>query len=424
MESIKLNYGDKQIDISIEGAKSIQVLQERPMDEISNLRETFNDEITNNCIASPPLNEIISEDDLITIIVSDITRFWTRQDLICELLVDYLTKELKVSYENIAILIALGTHRKMTENEMEKIVSSKVYAKVNVINHDCMATDLKYVGTTSYGTDVYVNPLAVNRKVILIGGTVHHLMSGYGGGRKSILPGISGKSTVNQNHMHSLSPRQPSSNPLIGMGLLKGNPVHEDMTEAAAFVNPAFGINIVANSNAKHCRLLCGHWLKAWEESCTVVNEYFGIPIHKKADIVIASCGGFPKDINLYQSVKSLLNASQALKDGGTMIFLAECREGGGAPDFFNWIKSLKTDTLDEDLRADFSIAGYIFYASYEAIKRGHVYMLSSIPNETVKDMKLKTFSEIESLMKHIDFTDKDVYIMPYGGNTVPFVEK
>lgn len=424
MNTYTLGYGTEKIDITIDKERSAQVLTEKYMEEITDLHTAFRRAVTEETVGSPSLSELISSDDLVTIVASDITRFWMRQDLVIRELVSFLNEELGVSCGNIAIVIALGTHRDCSEAEQRKIVSEEIFAKVKVYNHDCLADDLVDVGTTSYGTRVLVNPLAVGRKVILIGGTVHHLMSGFGGGRKSVLPGISAKSTILQNHLLCLDPDAPRSNPLIGMAVLEHNPVHEDMTEAAALVSPTFGINIVSNSHGSQCRIICGNWKLAWEESCQVVHSHFGVPIEKKADIVIAGCGGFPKDINLYQGVKSLLNAGQAVKDGGTVIFLAKCPEGGGSPDFFGWIQSVVKGTLDEDLRADFSIGGYIFYAAIEVIKRCHVLMLTDIPAETIKDMGITAYQEIEPLLAQVDFTDKDVYVMPYGGFTMPYMKK
>jgi len=267
-----------------------------------------------------------------------------------------------------------------------------------------------------------VNPLAIGRKVILLGGTVHHLMSGYGGGRKSILPGVSSQETICQNHVHALDPVLPRSNPHIGMGVLADNPVHEDMVEAASLVAPAFGINLVVNGRSECCAIVCGHWLHAWENSCRMVQDFFGLPISKRADVVIASCGGFPKDINLYQAVKTLLNAAQALKDGGTLIFLAECREGGGAPSFFDWIQPLKEGRLDAALRADFTIAGYIFYAACEAVLKGKVLMLTKIASDVVAPMAIQAFSSMDQLQAELDVSGKDVYVMPYGGSIVPYL--
>ncbi len=422
MKRIPFGYGDTTIEIDFDGAGSVQVLQGESIPAAEDFKAAFLQAVGPDCIESEPLNELISPEDQVTVVISDITRFWMRQDQVCEQLIPYLHDILGVDYENITILIALGTHRAQTEEELKTLVSPGIYEKVSVVNHDCMAPDLKYLGSTSRGTQVVVNPLVVGRKVILIGGTIHHLMAGYGGGRKSILPGICGKTTINRNHIHSLSPTMPRSNPLIGMGLLEQNPVNEDMNEAAEMVAPVFGINIVMDTRSGNCRLICGHFARAWEKSCRLVQQLMGIPIEKKAEIVVVSCGGYPKDINLYQGVKSLINAAEAVKDGGKIVFLAECREGGGAPAYFSWIDSLRRGTLDMDLREAFTIAGYIFYASCEVMSKAEVLMLTHIPEQTLQGMGARVFSDIQSLLQEVDFTGKDIYVMPYGGYTVPYL--
>jgi nickel-dependent lactate racemase len=206
--------------------------------------------------------------------------------------------------------------------------------------------------------------------------------------------------------------------------MLEHNPVNEDMNEAAALVAPVFGINVVMDTQTGNCRLLCGDFVRAWEESCRLVQHMMGVPIEKKADIVVVSCGGYPKDINLYQGVKSLINAAEAVKEGGKLIFLAECREGGGAPDYFDWIEPLRRGVLDEELRRGFTIAGYIFYASCEAMAKADTLMLTDIPPETLEGMGARVFSVLPELLKEVDFTGRDVYLMPYGGYTVPYLTK
>ena len=424
MNTVELKYGNGEISINLEGAKSVEILNEKPMDEIKDLKEAFIKGITTEVVNSKPLNEIIDKDDKVTIVISDLTRFWQRQDLICEQLVNYLSKELKVKYENIVVVVALGSHRKQSEEELCKLASKSVYDKVQVVNHDCDADDLIKVGTTPSGTEVYVNPLVVGRKVIMVTGTVHHIMAGFGGGRKSIIPGVAGRKTIRQNHIQSLSKTEKKSDPLVGARLLNRNPINEDMNEAAKFIDVAFGINIIVNSDSKHSKLICGNFHDAWLQSCKYVDDAYGLPIKKEADIVIASCGGYPKDINLYQSTKSLFNATRAVKEGGTLILLAECSEGGGTPDFFNWINPLKRGVLDEELRSNFTIGGYIFYAACETIAKSNVYMLSSIDSDVVKDMKIIASNNIEELLNNIDCKDKDVYVIPYGGNVVPLLEE
>ena len=421
MEKILLDYGQTQVEAVFDGAKSVTYLEPADQPAIADIKAAFYQEAVVRPVGSEPLDRLVKKDDQVTIVISDITRYWSRQDLVCRELVAFLHESCGVPYENMAVLVALGTHRGHSEEELRKIASQEVYGRVQVICHDCEG-ELSYLGKTSFGTPVQVNPLAVGRRVITIGATVHHLMSGYGGGRKSILPGISGKETILHNHMMCLDPLKPQSSSRIGMGKLEDNPVHLDMVEAAAMVDPVFGINIVMNKDGRQCRLVCGHWLKAWEESCRIVQQTAGVPIREKADIVIASCGGYPKDINLYQGIKTLLNMGQAVKPGGTMIFLAQCQDGGGAPDFFDWSRSLKTDSLDADLRAGFTIAGYIFYAGCETIRKGRVLMLTELSPETLKDMGIEGYTDLAALLSQVDFAGKDVIVMPHGGSTVPYV--
>ena len=179
MNTVELKYGKEKVNFNLEGAKSVEVLNEKPMDEIKDLKEAFIKGITTEVVNSKPLNEIIDKDDKVTIVISDLTRFWQRQDLICEQLVNYLTEEVKVKYENMVVVVALGSHRKQSEEELCKLASKSVYDKVKVVNHDCDAEDLIKVGTTPSGTEVYVNPLVVGRKVIMVTGTVHHIMAGF-----------------------------------------------------------------------------------------------------------------------------------------------------------------------------------------------------------------------------------------------------
>lgn len=423
MEKILLGYGPSQVKVAFDGAKSVTYLEPAAEPAIEDVKTAFYDAAVLHPTGGEPLDRLVSAEDLVTIVISDITRFWSRQDLVCRELVAFLRENCGVPYENMAVLVALGTHRGQSEAELRQIASEEVYQKVQVVCHDCEGK-LSYLGETSFGTPVWVNPLAVGRKVITIGATVHHLMSGYGGGRKSILPGISGKQTILHNHMMCLDPERPCSSDRIGMGKLEDNPVHLDMTEAASMVGPVFGINIVMNKDGRQCRLVCGQWQQAWEESCRLVQQISGVPIREKADIVIASCGGDPKDINLYQGIKTLLNMGQAVKPGGTMIFIAQCPDGGGAPDFFDWSRSLKTNSLDADLRAGFTIAGYIFYAGCEVIQNGRVMMLTELSPETLQDMGIEGYTDMKSLLAAVDFSGKDVIVMPHGGSTVPYVSR
>lgn len=417
-----MKYGTEVVDIEIKGAESVEVLNPDPMPEIEDTAEAFRICVEEGAIASAPLKEKIGPEDKITIIVSDITRSWMHQGDILTLLGHYLHENMQVPFENICVLIALGTHRKSTDKEMEIIAGSYLYQNVTVVDHDCDG-ECTLVGRTSRGTDVRVNPLVIGRKVIVVGGTVHHMMAGFGGGRKNILPGVSSRETIRQNHSRALDPNIAHSDPRVGCALLKDNPINEDMNEAGAMVEVAYSINIVVSTNGRFSGLFGGSLYEAWQASCVFQKKCYEKWIDYEADIVLVSSGGFPKDMNLYQGCKGMLNGMRALKEGGTMLWLAKCPEGCGAPDYTAWLLPLKEGRLDEALRADFTIGGFIFYLTVENLKKGNCRILTTIDNDTTQPMGMTAYTDPVEFIKGVDFTGKRVYVIPYGGSVVPMVK-
>ena len=421
---ITLKYGEETKTLSIRGASSIETLLPRQMTEIQDLGQAFIEAVTDGAIDSPPLQQMVSPSDPVTIVVSDITRSWMQQDLIMPMLVGYLHDQIGVPYQNITILIALGTHRRSTPEEMVQICSEDVCRKVRVVDHDCDAPDLVTVGTTSRGTVVQVNPLVIGRKVIVLGGTVHHMMAGFGGGRKNILPGVAGRETIRQNHQRALDPEKAMSDARVGCCKLRDNPIHEDMMEAAGMVPVAYSLNLVVSTEGKHAGIFGGSLDAAWKASCDFQRACYELPIDHQADIVVCSSGGYPKDMNLYQGCKGMLNAMRALKPGGVMLWLCKCPEGGGAPDYFNWLVPLREGRLDQALRADFTIGGYIFYLTCEQLHlASHVYTLTELDAELVRPMGIEAANELSQLLEKIDFTGKSVYLLPFAGSVVPIIQ-
>ena len=414
-------YGNSFIPLNVKAGR-IDVIESITPAPIDNLAEAFRRAVEEDAIGSAPLKDVVHADDEVTVVISDITRAYMHQERICPLLLDYLHDVCGVPYQNIVYLVAVGTHRKQTEEEFARIASPYVAERVRILNHDCDG-ELVRVGVTSRGTEVDVNPLVVGRKVILLGGTVHHFFAGYGGGRKSILPGVAGRATIMQNHAHALDPMAAQPNPLCGLGVTYLNPVHEDMAEAAAMVAPAFGINMIADGQGRHLALPSGHWLRAWEKSCEMVDHFNGVEIPQKADAVVVCAGGFPKDINLYQSCKSLINGCQAVKPGGRLIFISQCREGGGPAEFFGWSKYLPDGTLDSALRANFTVAGYIFYECVAIADAAEVHVLSALNPADLTAMHMHPHADPADIEQLLDFGTQHVIVMPRGANTVPMTK-
>ncbi len=417
---VTLPYGDGEITIDIKNAASIQQIDPNPMEEIADLKDAFIHSVEDKAY-SVTLKEAVQADDQVTIVVSDITRSWMHQGKVIPLLVEYLHDEIGLPYENMVILIATGTHRPSTPEEHVELCSQEVVDHVRIVDHDCDADDLVYVGTTSRGTKVCVNPLLVGRKVIVVGGTIHHVLAGFGGGRKNILPGCSSRETIKENHERSLDPYEFKTDDKVGPRKLKDNQIHEDMEEAAHFVNPVFGINLVVASSGNHSGIFSGDMDESWLASTKFVSDSYEVPVPEKADILLCSTGGYPKDINLYQGCKGMLNTIDALKEGGTLFWACECREGGGQAEYFDWLKPLQEGCFEEALRGGFTIDGYIFFRTVEAAsKADHAYLLSKLDPELIKPMGMETSDDPEELLSKIDFTDKTVYVVPYGGYVVP----
>lgn len=418
-KDVVLKYGTDSLTVPIRGAARIRTVLPKEMERITDLPAAFLHAVEEGAIGSRPLKEQVGKDDPVTIVVSDITRSWMHQDQVLPLLIDYLHDTIGVPYEAIVILIALGTHRHSTPEELIKICSEEVVKKVRVVDHDCDG-ELVRVGRTSRGTDVLVNPLVIGRKVIVVGGTVHHMMAGFGGGRKNILPGVAGRETIRQNHRRALDPEKAMSDARVGCCKLTDNPIHEDMAEAAVLVPVAYSLNLVVGADGSHSGIFGGALDEAWKASCDYQKACYEIPC-EKADIVVCSTGGYPKDMNLYQGCKGMLNAMRALKPGRTMLWLCKCPEGGGAPDYFSWLTPLREGHLDASLRANFTIGGYIFYLTCEQLRvASHVYTLTELDPELVAPMGIEAEKALPALLKKIDFTGKDVLVLPLAGSVVP----
>lgn len=419
----KLKYGTETVELPICGAASVEEINPEEMYEIPDLAEALRAAVEEKAIASPPLKELIGPSDPVTIVVSDITRSWMHQGDILTLLGHYLHEKIGVPLSNITVLIALGTHRKSTEKEKEIIAGPYLYHACQVVDHDCDAPCVP-IGVTSRRTHVEVNPLAIDRKVIVVGGTVHHMMAGFGGGRKNILPGISSRETIRENHCRALDPARPHSDARVGCGLLGENPIHEDMDEAAALLDVAFSLNIVVTASGKHSGLFGGKLHEAWTASCEYQRKCYEKKIRYEADVVIVSSGGAPKDMNLYQGCKGMLNGMRAVREGGEMLWLCKCPEGCGAPDYTAWLEPLKQGVLDSALRADFTIGGFIFYLTVETLRKAKCRILTTIDNSTARPMGMEAVTSPQALLEGMDFTGKRVYVIPNGGSVVPILDE
>lgn len=366
-----------------------------------------------------------SAGEKVVIVTSDVTRY-TGSEIYLPLLVERLNRQ-GIPDRDIEILIALGIHRKQTDHEHQKILGP-LYKRVRVIDHDCdNPAELVLLGRTSSGIEVSANRRAVEADRLILTGVIgFHYFAGFGGGRKALLPGIASRQACMASHFALLNPLPGSGkNPLATTGNLEGNPVHQAMLEACAMAEPAFILNTVLSLDKHIIAAYAGHWRTAHEEGCRFYREQFSFPLQEQADLVIVSCGGFPKDINLIQAHKSMEYASQALKEGGVMILLAECRDGFGNDTFFNWFRHKQREEFETALRAHYEINGQTAYSTLMKAQRFKIIMVSRFSEHQVQEMGMIPARSLdEALTKADEFLSPGwrALIMPEGGSVLPVV--
>lgn len=420
MKEYTFHYGDGEVSFSLDESRVIGELHMAETPVLQNPEEIIR-EALDKPIGSKPLKELVHAGETITIIANDTTRV-ANTHIFMPILVNYLN-DCGIPDENIEILFALGTHRDMTMEEMVGEVGEEIASRIAMFNSNAkIAEDFEYVGTTSFGTEVRINKRALEADhIICTGSVVHHFFAGFGGGRKAIFPGIAAYESIRQNHSLMLDPHAM-------IGHLEGNPIYEDQVEGVEMCRPTFLLNVVLNSDKEFTGVFAGDYILAHKEACKFVDQQNGVIIEEEAPIVIATCGGFPKDINIYQSQKTMDNAVKAVKEGGCVILLAECREGSGSALFDQTVKAFDSiQAIEDSVRADFQIGRHKAYAVTRLMKKADFLLLSKMEDAVAKEAFFTPVHSVEEaliLAEEKVGKDAKIILMPHGSYTVPILKK
>jgi lactate racemase len=426
---IRLRYGEGEISFSLPEEQIFFEVYGKEYPAVADIPGAIRAAL-DRPIDSPPLRELLRPTDKVAITVSDITRSWQRMDLVLPTLFDTISRA-GIPDENVSILVVVGGHRQNTEEEMEQLCGKDVCRRVNVVNHN--ARDLQnmvYLGKTSRGTEVAINRVVAEAdRIILTGGIIYHYMVGYGGGRKSVIPGFSSIRTIQQNHLWAMAPELgQGSNRNARSGKTRGNECHEDMMEIAGFVKPDFIVNVVPNADGDYAGIFAGNWVSAWQEGTKLVDEIYSVEIPGPADIVIASAGGSPKDINLYQAGKTMDNASYAVKKGGVVVVVSECPDILEPPEFPQWFQYPSALEMEKALRADFSIPGWVAFKEVECSDIATFIMVTRPENADwvgkAGIIPVATMAEaLAQAYRRCGTKDPRITLMPQGANTLPVLK-
>ena len=415
--TIQLPYGDDNLSVAVPNQNLLGVIRPQRLGEEKPDQDQILRQALAHPIGTPPLREMARKGQRIAIITSDLTRPCPSAKLL-----PYILDELHAAGildQDLFIVMALGLHRLMTEQEIDQAIPSGIRRSIPVLNHD--TEDTLHLGTTTQGTPVdFFRPVVEADLRICLGNLEFHWFAGYSGGAKAILPGCASKAAIHANHALMVRPG-------VGSGRAHGNPLRQDMEEAVAMLGVDFILNVVVDREHRVLGAGAGDWIAAHRQGCEMVARRGKVAVPKKADIVVASAGGYPKDINLYQAHKGMEHASYFVRDGGVLIFTAECREGMGNKIFESWMLFASSPAeILERIQREFTMGGHKAAGIARIQQRASVYLISDLPDDLVKRSFMTPFRNpqeaLHTVMDELGSTSQ-VLVLPLSGSIIPDLE-
>lgn len=365
-------------------------------------------------IGAGRLKEILRPGEKVVLITSDITRPMPTA-LVMPPLLDELY-EAGVGPQDITLVFGLGCHRPQTPREMEKLAGERAFREIRCM--DSNEADCLHFGFTRRGTPVDITRVVAEAdKRICLGNIEYHYFAGYSGGGKALMPGVSTREAIQKNHSLMVDP-------MACAGRLEGNPIREDIEEAAAMVGCHWLLNVVLDERKQVIHAVAGDAVQAHREGCAFLDRLYLKPLAQRADIVLVSQGGAPKDLNLYQTQKALDNAKHAVKKGGIIILIGSCREGLGERVFEEWVTTMPSpQAMIQRIRQDFQLGGHKAAAIALVLQAADIYLVSELADELAERMFLRPFPSAQAALDAAFAKlgpDATVLSMPYGGSTLP----
>ena len=428
---MKLGFGNEMIDLAAlkpEGAR-VRVLapDEAALGHQSELRQAS---AVERSLAHPLAGYTLSDwfgrgaTTRLAIIIPDVTRNCSTHVYLRILLKELET--LGAKPQNMLIVVAVGNHRQCTETELKRLVGEDIYARYPIVNHHSRE-NLVELGTTPSGNRILINREIVRAdKVLVTGNITYHNFAGLSGGRKSILPGVSGSETILNNHRLMLKGDQMHEKCQIG--ILAGNPIHEDMLHAVQLLDPnqdkVYCLNVVTNMYGQILTAFCGRLTSVFEAGVTFAESKYKIEVPVRANIVLCSAGGFPYDINFYQSFKSLYSGSKITAPGGYLFLFAECRDGLGDTEekFKFWFAKDQCQIIHE-LYDQYDVVGQIAYWTKDAQRNFKLFVVTHPANfEQLQSLGLDTMG-VEMVASQLskafsELREPLIYAAPYANIT------
>ena len=357
------------------------------------------------------LAELVAPGEKTCLVVSDHTRKTAAHIVLPLLLKEFVGAGCNL--DDWFVVIASGIHRHPTPTETRGILGPLAFETFRnrlFMHHPDDPDALVNVGVTSRGHKVRVNRLAMEAdRRIALGGVVFHYHAGFGGGRKSFVPGLAARDTIAFNHSLSLDPGLDRIHPATGPGKLDGNPVSEEMLEAARLCRPDAIVNTVLDADGRMVGVFAGDLDVAHRAACACANEALSTYVPEPPDLVVASAGSAR---NWIQSHKALYNAHCAVRQNGQVVLLAPCPEGIGDDGFKRWVCKQQIKDIYADLRKEPDVLGQTALSTRTRGSRT-VLVTDMLPHEARKLGMMLAHDAAEAIRLALDRLDKSEHSKP-----------
>jgi nickel-dependent lactate racemase len=419
---IELKYGTSYTQLKLDDKNLIGVLELKKSSGIPDAIKAEKEALANP-ISSKKLSEIAKGKKTACVVVSDYTRGCPYSRPNFNLLLPIIDElhAAGIQDQDIKFLVGTGAHRAHTEKENIDNYGQEIVNKYQIISHDCDKNNVS-LGTLSTGNELLIDKVWVDADVRVMTGLITtHYFGGFSGGRKGVLPGIVARETIRKNHAMIVHPD-------VDIAKTKGNPISDEMDQAAQKARVDFLLNVVINDKKEMVKIVAGDLDKAYDEGWKACRDLYMVNFKKKADVAFACAGGYPKDVSLYQSQKTINNAKLVLKDGGTIVLISECSEGIGSDTFAKWLKEARS--LDELLSTDpakIVVGGHTAVGNAKVLKKFDILVVSKISKVELESRfyeHAEGIDQAKEWVKEKHGEDFKSYVMPQGGLIYPCPEE
>jgi len=419
---IELAYGKTGLKIDLPDDLDIDIVEPGYIKRLDDASAAIEQALLRP-LSSKPLRELAGKSNTVGIVINDSTR-----PTPYKIILPVILRQLRhIPDEQIVILNATGTHRPNTQTELKEMLGEEISDRFRIIQNDARAhSSHRFVGRTQSGNDIWLHNAYLDCDVRILTGFIEpHFFAGFSGGGKAVMPGLALLETILRNHS-----AENMDHPQATWGVTDGNPIWEEIQQAVSLAPPSFLLNVTLNKNKDITGVFAGDFRKAYEQGCTAVRNSAIVAVKKSYDIVITSNSGYPLDLNLYQSIKSISAASRIVKDGGVIITAADCWDG--IPEYGEYaglLREAKTpESLLNKIRQHDCGKQDMWQAQVHALVclKANVYFHShNLTDAQIESAFFKPCASVEETVEKLLQKyggDASICILPDGTQTIPYI--